>query len=99
MIRSRVILVQIQASKFGHTLLGDQDRMGDACSTMIFYENSYSLDDRSQIEDRIHRIGQQVFLLPVCRSRRHAADGEVIAALQRKEGMYEAVMGAERRAA
>lgn len=88
----RVILLQIQASKFGHTLIGDQSDIANACSAMVFYENSYSLDDRSQIEDRIHRIGQGFNCLYVDLVGT-PLDGEVIAALQRKQGMYEAVMG------
>ena len=65
----RVILLQADASKYGHTLLGEQTNPADRCSTMIFYQNSYSLDTRTQIEDRIHRIGQNDGCL-VCRFRR-----------------------------
>lgn len=90
--KCRVILLQIQASKFGHTLLGDQGDDDLACNTMIFYENSYSLDDRSQIEDRIHRRGQTRACLYVDLVGTEL-DADVIAALQRKEGMYQAVMG------
>lgn len=91
--KCRAILLQIQASKFGHTLIGDQEGdISNACSTMIFYENSYSLDDRSQIEDRIHRRGQKSACLYVDLVGSEL-DGEIIAALQRKEGMYQAVMG------
>ena len=89
--KCRAILLQIQASKFGHTLLGDQGDIADACSTMIFYENSYSLDDRSQIEDRIHRIGQKQSCLYVDLVGSEL-DMDIIHALQRKESMYEAVM-------
>ena len=48
------MLLQAEAGKYGHTLVGTPD---DPCGTMIFFENSYSLDTRSQLEDRIHRIG------------------------------------------
>ena len=53
----RVILLQCDAAKYGHTLLGGP-RDEDKCRTMIFFENSYSADTRDQIEDRIHRRGQ-----------------------------------------
>ena len=96
----RVILLQVQASKFGHTLLGDQANVGDACSTMIFYENSWSLDDRSQIEDRIHRIGQKASSCLYIDLVGSDMDEEIIGALQHKEGIYQAVMGLkDRRAA
>jgi hypothetical protein len=49
----RVMLAQIRASKYGHTLLGGPEPE-NRCSTMIFFENTYSLDDRSQVEDRCH---------------------------------------------
>lgn len=45
----RVIIAQISASKYGHTLIGAP---GDRCETMAFYESTYSLDDRSQVEMR-----------------------------------------------
>ena len=48
------MLLQAEAGKYGHTLVGTPD---DPCATMIFFENSYSLDTRSQLEDRIHRMG------------------------------------------
>ena len=52
----RDIVCQQEASSRGHTLLGQKGR--DRCSTMIFYENSFSYYHRSQMEDRNHR-GEQ----------------------------------------
>ena len=84
----RVILVQIKAGKYGHTLLGGED-LTDKCSTMVFAENSYSLDDRSQIEDRMHRHGQtqsclyiDVWGTPL--------DHKITLALQNKESIAQA---------
>ena len=88
----RVILLQIQAGKYGHTLLGDQGRPIDACSTMIFYQNNFSFDDRSQIEDRIHRIGQKQQSCLYVDFIGSGTDMQIISALQRKEAMYNAVM-------
>lgn len=45
----RAIIVQTTAGKYGHDLSGIK---GNRCSTMVFYENTYSLDDRQQIEMR-----------------------------------------------
>lgn len=45
----RVAIVQIVAGKYGHTLIGAP---GDRCRYMAFYEHTFSLDDRSQIEMR-----------------------------------------------
>lgn len=50
----RVMIVQQQAGKYGHTLLGGGD-----CSTTIFAESSWSLDTRLQALARNHRHGQR----------------------------------------
>lgn len=52
----RAMPVQTQAGKFGHTLLGGPGN--DRCATTMYLENSYSLEDRDQSEDRNHRYGQ-----------------------------------------
>jgi hypothetical protein len=85
----RVILVQTRAGKYGHTLLGGKELI-DKCSTMVFAENSYSLDDRSQIEDRIHRHGQTESCLYVD-VWGTPLDHKVTAALQAKESIAQAV--------
>ncbi len=51
----RVMIGQEKAIKYGHTLMGNAN---DACLDSIFYENSYSLDDRSQCEERNQGFGQ-----------------------------------------
>ena len=86
----RVILVQTRAGKYGHTLLGDQTIDNDACSTMVFAENSYSLDDRSQIEDRMHRHGQKKPCLYIDLWGT-PLDRRITAALQAKESIAQAV--------
>lgn len=83
------IICQITAGKYGHTLLGS-DNAGP-CSTAMFYENSFSLDDRLQSEDRIHRIGQR----NTCNYVDFAStpiEQRIISALQRKLSVAEAVV-------
>jgi hypothetical protein len=87
--KHRVILVQIRAGKYGHTLLGGVGR--DNCATMVFAENSYSLDDRSQIEDRIHRHGQTAESCLYVDLWGTDLDRRVTKALQDKEDMAQAV--------
>jgi SNF2 family DNA or RNA helicase len=90
--RCRVILLQAEAARYGHTLLGgpgDDDR----CRTMVFFENSYSADTRSQIEDRIHRRGQtgeNVLYIDLSGS---PLDRRIVRALQQKDSMYKSVFG------
>ena len=84
----RVILLQAEASRYGHTLIPTD---GSHCNVMIFFENSYSLDTRSQLEDRIHRrgqTGQSVLYIDFCGSD---LDRRIIKALQQKTRMYEAI--------
>lgn len=86
----RIMLVQIRAGKYGHTLLGDQSDITNSCNTMIFAENSYSLDDRSQIEDRMHRHGQKRACLYIDLWGT-PLDRKVTKALQDKESIAQAV--------
>lgn len=88
--RYRIILVQMRAGKYGHTLLGGLGQ--DHCSTMVFAENSYSLDDRSQIEDRIHRHGQMGDSCLYVDVWGTPLDRAVTKALQAKEDIAEAVL-------
>lgn len=87
---SRVILLQTKAAKYGHTLLGGPES-ANRCATNIFFQNSYSLDDRDQIEDRNHRHGQtaeQVLNIDLVGT---GMDRAAIAALQRKESVFQAI--------
>jgi SNF2 family DNA or RNA helicase len=86
----RVLLAQIKASKYGHTLLGGPEPE-NRCSTMIFFENTYSLDDRSQVEDRIHRHGQTSDSCLYIDMFGTSLDRRVNQALQRKESIFQAV--------
>ena len=82
--------MQTRAGKYGHTLLGGED-VADRCSTMVFAENSYSLDDRSQIEDRIHRHGQTADSCLYVDIWGTPLDHRVTQALQAKEAISQAV--------
>ena len=86
----RVILLQCDAARYGHTLLGGPGE-DDKCRTMIFFENSYSADTRDQIEDRIHRRGQtgeSVLYIDLSGSD---LDRRIVKALQRKDQLYRSV--------
>ena len=89
--RCRIILLQAEASKYGHTLLGDVNVEEDKCRTMIFFENSYSADTRDQVEDRIHRRGQTGEYVSYIDLSGSALDRRIVKALQRKERLYQSV--------
>ncbi len=84
----RVMLAQIKAAKYGHNLMASAE---DPCFTSIFYENTYSLDDRSQAEERNQGEGQQcpVTLIDFIAAKR---DEIVIEALRRKEDLAATVL-------
>lgn len=87
----RCILLQTVASKYGHTLLGGPEPL-NRCSTMIFYQNTYNLDDRSQIEDRIHRHGQTANSVLYIDLAGTNLDKSMVESLQRKEDIYRSIM-------
>lgn len=84
------IVCQMQTGRYGHTLLGTDNRR---CATTFFYENSFDLNDRIQIEDRNHRHGQDT---PVTYVDCISSDAEiaVIKALQYKKNLAENVINA-----
>jgi hypothetical protein len=86
----RIILLQCDAAKYGHTLLGGE-RAADKCRTMIFFENSYSADTRDQIEDRIHRRGQTGEYVLYVDLSGSDLDRRIVKALQRKDALYKSV--------
>jgi SNF2 family DNA or RNA helicase len=85
----RHILLQIDAAKYGHTLIGTKD---DPCHTLIFYENTFSLDTRAQVEDRIHRIGQHNAALYIDFTG-SSMDRDIVRALQFKESIFQKIFG------
>ena len=87
----RAMVLQTTVGYRGHTLLGQAG--ADRCSTTTFYENTYSLEVRTQAEDRNHRQGQDtgvVYLDLMCSK----IDRKPIEAFQRKTNVVDAVIGA-----
>lgn len=85
----RVFIANIHATKYGHTLLGDKE---NRCATTMFFENVYSLDARSQFEDRNHRHGQDRGVVYIDFMGTDL-DRQIIQALQRKEDIAASVLG------
>jgi SNF2 family DNA or RNA helicase len=85
----RVLIAQTATAKEGLTLLGTKDA---PCSTTIFVENTYSLIDRTQAEDRNHRhgqVGEQVCYYDMVGS---PLEEKIIKALQSKSDLVKSVM-------
>lgn len=91
-----VMLLQTEAAKYGHTLLGLPEPEYH-CSTQVFYQNTYSLDSRSQIEDRSHRYGQLAGTEGFQEMMSYfdlvgtPLDRDAVKALQRKESVFQAI--------
>lgn len=85
----RVIIGQTRATKYGHMLMGSPT---NPCLHTVFYENTYSLDDRSQCEERnrgVNQVGQTTVIDLVGNDRDYA----IARALERKESIFAAVKG------
>lgn len=88
----RVMIGNLVTMKYGHDLSGNPE---DRCKTMFFFENNFSLDDRTQVEARNTTAFQDwanVYFDPYCSK----AEKRAILALQKKLGIVEAVLGAYR---
>jgi hypothetical protein len=86
----RIIFIT-KAAKYGHTLLGNQKVRDHSCSNMAFFENTYSLDDRGQLEDRPHRHGQLQEMMNYMDFVATPLDREMIKGLQTKEAIFQTI--------
>lgn len=86
--RCRVMLAQVKAVKYGHTLMGTLD---DPCLSTLYFENSYSLDDRAQSEQRNQGEGQQG-AINIVDYYSSPVEQKIIHALQAKEEVAAVVM-------
>lgn len=85
----KVLVGQVSAIKYGHTLTGNDE---NPCSTVVFYENSYSLDDRAQAEQRPQTFVQHHGTLIID----YASTGverDIIKALQSKKKVSDVILG------
>lgn len=85
----RVLIGQEASLRYGHTLMGSPS---DPSVAIAFFENSQSLNDRSQAEMRPQGAGQ-VAPVMVWDFFASELDKRCVVSLQRKEDMSAAVMG------
>ncbi len=64
-----------------------------AANTVVYYSNSYKLDDRIQSEDRAHRIGQRKPVTYVDLIARGTVDEKIIQALRNKMNIAQQITG------
>lgn len=63
-----------------------------AASTVIYYSNTYSLEDRLQSEDRAHRIGQKHNVTYIDLVARKTIDEVIVKALREKKDIAQMVL-------
>lgn len=87
--KCRVMVGQEISLRYGHTLMGTEQ---DPCLTEIFVENNYSLNDRSQCEQRPQGNGQMgvLSILDLFASPQAL---KIVRALQQKEDVAALLMG------
>lgn len=84
----RILIGQCTSVKYGHTLMGTEQ---NPCIDLAFFENSYSLDDRSQVEERPQGEAQ-IEALVITDFVSSKAEAHVVKALQAKESVFKAIM-------
>lgn len=85
----KIIIAQTATAKEGLTLLGTTNY---PCFTTIFVENTYSLIDRTQAEDRNHRHGQVAEQVSYYDLVGSPIESKIIKALQSKSNLVKTVM-------
>lgn len=85
---TRVMVAQESSLLYGHTLMGTHD---DPTGVMIFFEQTYSLNDRSQSEKRPQGVGQ-AFPVAMVDFFASELDRARVLALQKKEDVAAVVL-------
>lgn len=95
--KARVFLSQQQAGGTGLTLIAKASMA--ATMSVIYYSNTWALEDRLQSEDRAHRIGQSKSVRYVDILGEGTIDLSIVEALKAKIDVAQMVTGDARRAA
>lgn len=85
----KYLIAQTSTAKEGLTLLGTEK---NPCHTTIFVENTYSLIDRTQAEDRNHRHGQTAEQVSYYDLSGSDIESRIVSALQNKRDLVKTVM-------
>jgi len=87
----KILIAQTATAKEGLTLLGTETM---PCHTTIFVENTYSIIDRTQAEDRNHRHGQVAEQVSYYDMVGSPIEKKIIRALQDKRDLVKTIMEA-----
>jgi SNF2 family DNA or RNA helicase len=86
-----------QAKYFvGHVQAGGKGLTLTAASTVVYYSNDFSLENRLQSEDRAHRIGQVNHVTYIDFIAINTLDDKVVTVLRNKKNMADIITGDEK---
>jgi SNF2 family DNA or RNA helicase len=77
----------------GHVQAGGKGLTLHAATTVVYYSNNFSLEDRLQSEDRCHRIGQKNNVTYIDMIAPHTLDDHVVKALRDKKNVADLITG------
>lgn len=77
----------------GHVQAGGKGLTLHAASTVIYYSNNFSLEDRLQSEDRAHRIGQTKNVTYIDIIAPNTLDEQVVKVLRSKKNIADLITG------
>ena len=79
----------------GHVQAGGKGLTLHAATTMIYFSNNFSLEDRLQSEDRAHRIGQTKNVTYIDFVATDTLDEKIVQALRSKKAIADLITGDE----
>ena len=79
----------------GHVQAGGKGITLTAATTVIYYSNNFSLEDRLQSEDRCHRIGQKHNVTYIDMIAQGTLDEKVVETLRNKKSVADLITGDE----
>ena len=95
--QARVFVGQQAAGGTGITLVAPNSAAREMA--VVYFSNTFSLEDRLQSEDRAHRIGQQKTVRYIDLLAAGTIDERIVSALRMKQDLASTVLGDKRRAA
>jgi len=79
----------------GHVQAGGKGLTLHAASTVVYFSNDFSLENRLQSEDRAHRIGQQKNVLYIDIVAQDTIDDKIVETLRSKKNVADVLTGDE----
>jgi SNF2 family DNA or RNA helicase len=79
----------------GHVQAGGKGLTLHAASTVVYFSNDFSLENRLQSEDRAHRIGQTNHVTYIDMIAEDTLDAKIVSVLRDKKNVADLITGDE----